>query len=280
LQHDDNIDGNLAKAFGRSAARPPLVDGEAYGALLEKLLAEGRGYGKTESVAAYRLRNLQIVSEDEDGNEQGKSGARVEPLYIVMDTKYFPNEYARSLVMQDIAMHYARRIIGEEDVNGHDYKGPGIWTSKTAAFEFDYKRREGLDETGKPLNIYDPDPDAYRLCLKVPEGIRIPTAWGEPWHLKAGGTLAVRERDIPALAEALQSIRDGKATPEEALFDQKPDGKRAARFDVYGMNPGFLEENYKPVFLKEATQKLMRTAAAPVSATATPAKVIPLGKPA
>lgn len=280
MQNDASIEGNLARTFGRSAARAPLVDGEAYAALLEKLLGEGRGYGKTESVAAYRLRNLQIVAEDEDGNTGGKTGARVEPLYIIMDTKYFPNEYARSLVMQDIAMHYARRIIGEEDVNGHDYKGPGIWTSKISAFEFDYKRREGQDEAGKPLNIYDPDPDAYRLCLKMTEGIRIPTAWGEPWHLKAGATLTVRERDIPALAEALQSVREGRATAEAALFITKPDGTQAARFDVYGMNPGFLEENYKPVFLKDATQRMLRPFAPSVPLTAIPAKVIPIGKPA
>jgi hypothetical protein len=244
--------GTAAKAFQDNAAPPPVMAAGEYMLALEKLLAEGKGFGKTEPVAAYLLRDLMLM--DEASNAQA---VKIQQLYIIMDITQWPNEYGRSLVMQDIAVQYAKRVVGENDINAADFKGPGLWTAKKSSFEGDYIRRAGNNEYGRPNNIWEPDPQAFRLALAFNKAATIPTQWGT-WTIEAGGTLAVREKDIPALAEALQSVRDGRATAESALYTIGKDGNAVAKFDVYGMAPEFLEDNYKPVNLSEATHKTMR----------------------
>lgn len=245
--------GNAAKAFQEKAAPPRVMAADEYMAALEKLLAEGKGFGKTEPVAAYLLRDLMLM--DESSNVQD---VKIQQLYIVMDIKQWPNEYGRSLVMQDIAVQYAKRVVGENHINDADFKGPGLWTAKKSAVEGDYIRREGNNEYGRANNLWDPNPQAFRLALTFNKAATIPTQWGT-WTIEAGGTLAVREKDIPALAEALQSVRDGKATAGTALYTIGQDGNPVAKFDVYGMAPKFLEENYKPVTLSEATHKTVQS---------------------
>ena len=249
--------GNAAKAFQENAAPPPVMAAREYMAALEKLLADGKGFGKTEPVAAYLLRDLMLMD-----NLDNVQDIKIQQLYIIMDIKQWPNEYGRSLVMQDIAVQYAKRVVGENHINDADFKGPGLWTAKKSAIEGDYVRREGNNEYGRANNVWDPNPQAFRLALSFNDAATIPTQWGT-WTIKAGGTLAVREKDIAALAEALQSVRDGKATAETALYTVGKDGNPVAKFDVYGMAPEFLEENYKPVSLSEATHKTMRVFKAP-----------------
>ena len=249
--------GNATAAFQDKAAPPPVMAAGEYMAALEKLLAEGKGFGKTEPVAAYLLRDLMLL--DETNNTQA---VKIQQLYIVMDIKQWPNEYGRSLVMQDIAVQYAKRVVGENDINAADFKGPGLWTVKKSSFEGDYLRSVGNNEYGRPSNIWEPDLQAFRLAISFNKAATIPTQWGT-WTIEAGGTMAVREKDIPALAEAVQSVRDGRATAETALYTVGQDGNPLAKFDVYGMAPKFLEANYKPVSLSEATHKTTRTFKSP-----------------
>lgn len=249
--------GKAVKAFQDKAAPPAVMAAGEYMLALEKLLTEGKGFGKTEPVAAYLLRDLMLL--DEANNAQA---VNIQQLYIVMDIKQWPNEYGRSLVMQDIAVQYAKRVVGENEINAADFKGPGLWTAKKSAIEGDYIRREEKNEYGRANNVWDPNPQAFRLALTFNKAATIPTQWGT-WTIEAGGTLAVREKDIPALAEALQAVRDGRATAESALYTVGKDGTPVAKFDVYGMAPEFLEDNYKPVNLSEATHKTMRAFKAP-----------------
>ncbi|MDE1151190.1 MAG: hypothetical protein PW788_01535 [Micavibrio sp.] len=272
LSGDNTTNSTLGRAFDDSAAKAPVLGANAYYQLLEKLLVQGKGYGKTEAIAAYRLHNLQLVTDMDHGPSRPQE-VEIKPLYVVMDLAEYPNSYVRSLVMQEIALSYARRMVGEGDLNAPDFKGPGVWTAKVASFEFDYNRRDGVDDDGKPLHIYDPNPEAYRLCLPIPAATSIPTQWGEAWEIGAGGTLAVRERDVAALAEALHAVRTKRMTAEEALFTKKPDGTMVAAFDVYGMAPDFLQDNYKPVFLKEETRAIIN--AAPAVKPAKPAIIRP-----
>lgn len=243
---------NLAEVFAECAPPPPLMAAEDYCALLETLLAEGTGHGKTKPVAAYLLRNLRLMSAD-SGEE---SEVEIKPLYLVMDPEEWPNEYGRTLALKDIWEQYMSRMIGEQDMNAPDFNGPGLWTAKQSSFDEDYLRREGLDNNGKRVNLYDPDPDAYRLCLTVEKRITIPVQWGT-YTIGNGGTIALREKDIPSLAEALKAVRNGQTTIEDALYTKDKHGKTIARFDVYGMEPGFLEKNYGNVTLKPETQDIL-----------------------
>ncbi len=243
---------DLAEAFNANAPPPPQLQPEQYRRLLEYLVRDGEGYGKVKHVAAYPLRNIRLVTEEE-GHADKQQEIPLPDLYVVMDPVFWPNEYIRTLGMEDIARQWSKRIVEEKDINAPDFKGPGVWTAEKAAFEEDYIRREGVDEYGKPLTIYDPNPDTYRVCLYLPGAVTIPATWGN-YSMGPGGALAVREKELPALAEALQSIREGKATTAEALYTQNSKGETVARFDVYGMDPGFLEDNYDPVKLKQETQ--------------------------
>lgn len=239
------VEGNLARDFKAQAEKPGVMKPDDYRRTLEKLLEDGRGFGKTEPVAAYLLRDLRIVKPGSKVTD-----VKVEPLYVVMDLKEWPNTYARSLAMQDIFTSYARRIVGEHDINAPDFQGPGLWTAKRKGFDGDYNLRDGTDD------IYEPDPLAYRVCIDVDEAVTIPVQWGT-YTVGAGGAIAVRAKDVEPLAEALQSIRDGRASVEDALYTENADGKKVAKFDVYGMEPGFRKDNYGPVILPKETQETL-----------------------
>ena len=241
----------LSSQFNENAPAPQVLEPEAYRQLLEKLLGEGTGWGKTEAVAAYFMGPMQFINQTPAGDE--KEEIEVKPLYVVMDLKEWPNTYGRKLCVMDITERYGRRMVGEADINAPDFTAPGIWTAPKNAFEGDYIRRQGNDEYGEPLRIYDPDPAAFRICMEIDQAVTIPTHWGEPWPARPGGCIAVREREVPELVAALQEIRAGRKTAEQALYTTDRDGKVITKFDVYGMNPGFLKKNYKPVSLLPQT---------------------------
>lgn len=249
-------DGSPAKDFEKAAPPPPVMEPEAYFLLLEKLVTEGLPFGKTEPVAAYFMTDIKFDQLDEGGNKVGETKIEVKPAYIVMDMNVLTNEYARRLTAEDIAVQYMKRNLGLKDVNAPDFKGSHIWSAKPKAFEDDYKRREGLNEYGKQTNVWDPRPDAFRLTLKFNEAATIPVEWGT-YPMPIGSALAVRARDLPDVVAALQSVRSGEKPIAEALYKINEEGETVARFDVYGMDPGFLEANYKPVELKPETTQVI-----------------------
>lgn len=222
---------------------PIVLDAQGYANLLEKLVVHGQGYGKTEPVTAFKLHNIRLVTETESGLDEVDKEVNVEQLYIVMDQTEYPNDYVQKLVITDIMSKYARKVIGESELNEPEFKGPGLWTSKTSSFEFDYNKSEEVD------NQFDPDPEATRICLTLDQPVIIPTQWGQPFTIEAGGTLAIRENDFAELVERLTDIRAGKISVTEALL--KSDSESI--LDVYGMNPGFLEANYGDVSPKPET---------------------------
>ncbi|MEZ0260415.1 MAG: hypothetical protein ACAH80_05355 [Alphaproteobacteria bacterium] len=241
--------------FNAKAKPPQTMDAEDYRMLLEKLLATGKGYGKTERVVAYELSDIILGTEKMVKKKLVESEERVEveKLYLVMDIKQWPNAYVRRLGMREIGSLYMARMAGEQQINAHDFKAPGLWTSKKKAFEGDYTATDELDENGNHAFIYKPNHDAFRLCMKVTHDMTIPVKWGT-YMIGKGGMLAVRQEHVESLAAALEDIRSGKTTAEKALFTTDREGKRVTEFDVYGMDPGFLESNYKPVKLAPETE--------------------------
>lgn len=241
---------DLNKKFAEEAKAPALMDANTYRQTLERLLAVGKGYGKTESVAGFLLPDLRIVTETKTGLTETDKIVKVEKLYIIMDLDQYPQEMQRGLVVKDIAKNWGGKTIGERELEDPDFKGPGLWTNKQGAFEFDYVKAN----PSRTDSVFKPNPEAFRVTLQTNETILMPVQWGT-FKVEAGGTLAVRERDIQELATALQSIRDGKATAEEALYAKNDKGQTVAKFDVYGMEPKFLENNYNPVKLKDSTKE-------------------------
>lgn len=241
---------DLNKKFDAEAKAPELMDANTYHQTLRRLMAIGKGYGKTENVAGFLLPDLRIVTETKTGLTETDKVVKVEKLYVIMDLDQYPQEMQRGLVVKDIAKNWGGKTIGERDLEDPDFKGPGLWTNKQAAFEFDYLKAN----PSRTDSVFKPNPEAYRVTLQTNETIIMPVQWGT-FKVEAGGTLAIRERDILALAEALDAISKGKATVEEALYAKNEKGQTVAKFDVYGMEPKFLENNYNPVKLKDSTKE-------------------------
>jgi len=242
-------------SFNDKAKPPRVMDAQEYRQLLEELLGKGKGYGKTERVAAYELSDIILGTEKLVRKKlvDGEERIAVEKLYLVMDLKQWPNAYVRLLGMKEIGGQYMARMAGEQQINAHDFKAPGLWTSKKKAFEADYTETDEVDENGNHASIFVPKPESFRLCMTVKHNMTIPVMWGT-YMIGKGGALAVRQQNVEEVAAALDDIRTGRKTAEDALFTTDAKGNLLARFDVYGMDPGFMEANYKPVTLSPETQ--------------------------
>jgi hypothetical protein len=240
-----------------------LVTPEEYVSLLRDLVAKGAFYGKTKDVAAYQIRDLHFVTENEEKQDEvSKDVEFKEKLMMTFDLKFWPTEYSRHLAVKDVAMKWAGRMVGERDLNHPDFKGPGMWTSKKSNFDFDYVKVP-TDADGQD-DLYAPNPEGRRLCMQVKDAARIPTGWGETFLVPANGTLAVRERDLPKLVHALEKIAGG-AKPEDVLYTDQPASGSAA-IDVYGMMPKFLAQNYGLVAAKPESQAVLATFRTPGAA--------------
>ncbi len=258
---------SLTDQFPDTPKEPELMDATTYQSVLESLLGEGQGWGKTVNVGAYLLEDITLVTETSSGKDETAKNISVEKLYVTMDLDQYKSEHVRGLVIKDIAKNWGGKTIGERDLDDPDFKGPGIWTIKQGSFEFDYLKEDENDRTN---SIHKPNPEAYRVCLTVDEDVKIPVQWGD-FVVEAGGTLAIRERDVQELAEALTAIKNGETTAEEALYTTNDSGDQVARFDIYGMEPGFLEDNYGLVELKAETQATNATFASANTNVAKPA---------
>lgn len=233
------------------AAPPSLMTPEAYCAMLEKLLGEGKGYGKTKGVGGYLMQDIKLETETSSGKTETVKNLTVEKLYVVMDLDQYKSETVRKLVIKDIAKNWGGKTVHERDLESPDFKGPGLWTIKKGSFEFDYIPS---DPNNLGTGAWKPNPEAFRVTLTTDTPIKMPVQWGD-FVVEKGGTVAIREKDVAELAAALQSIRSGEKTIEEALYAKDKSGNTVSKFDIYGMEPKFLENNYDPVALKAATQE-------------------------
>ncbi len=234
-----------AKQFKKNAAPTEIMDTETYRAMLEKLVTQGKTYGKTEPVGAYQLKDIKLVTERSAGGDETAQDISVEPLYLVLDPEIY-NDIARPLVVKDMAENWGQKLVHERDLDSPDFKGPGIWLQKAGNLEFDYvPAAEGEEQKAKSL--FKPNDKAYRVTLQVEQDVKIPVPWAGGFVVKKGGTIAIRERDVPQLVQALEDIKAGNTTAEDALFKTDDQGNKVTTFDVYGMEPGFCEKNYNPI---------------------------------
>lgn len=256
---------SLSKEFDTAKSTPEILSPTAYQAILEQLVTQGVGLGKTQNVGAFLTRDINIVTETRLGEVETSKNLKVEAAYILLDMAHYPLEQQRGLVIKDTAKNWAHKVIRERELDAPDFRGPGIWLNKQSAVEFDYIPVDASDAKNSERK---PNPEAYRVCLGVSTPVNIPVQWDGGFFIASGGTLAIRERDIQDLAVALKSIRDGKATAAEALFS----APNVAKFDIYGMEPGFAVAQYGSVPLKAETQAL-QTVAAPSGL-----KILPMPK--
>ncbi len=257
--------------FNKKSEPPVQVDAKTYQAILENLVANGDGWGKTKNVGGYFLASLDFETKTSSGKVETRNTVDfAKKMYITMDVDQYPSEYLRNLVIQDITKKWGGKLIKEREQQSPDFSGPGLWLLKKDNFEGDYKPLDAKS------NTYAPDPTAWRVMLGVDKAVKIPVVWAGGFTIEAGGHLAVRQKDIPALAQALADIKAGKTTAEEALYvtDEKSK-ERIAKFDIYGTEPKFQDNNYAPIVLNDVTKDIQAQFKAKPASAAKPAANTP-----
>jgi len=247
---------SLTQEFDQKAATHGIMGVQQYYDLLTTLTQQTSGWGKTANVGAYLLPDITLVTEKKAGGVETSKNISVEKLYITIDRDQYPLESQRQMIIRELCRNYGGKTIGERELNSADFQAPGVWTLKQSNFEFDYLK---VDPTDRTNSEHKPNPEAYRICYATTSDIKIPVQWAGGFAIATGGTIAVRERDIVDLCQALADVKAGVKTAAEALLTTNDKGALVSRFDVYGMEPGFLEKNYNPVSLKDTSLAAMAT---------------------
>lgn len=250
----------LTPAFTQKKDPPALMDAQTYFALVETLVDAGYGLGKTANVAAFKFPDIEIETLTSDGASETKNVVNTnvnkgkEKAYLLIDPAHYPLPQQHAMLVGEMARNYGGKMLRERDLP--DLSKAGVWVNKASAVEFDYRPVDANDKTN---NIWEPNPEATRVCLTMTQPVRVPVTWDGGFEIQTGGTLAVRERDFALLAEAVRSVRVGTATVEDALYS----APGVAKIDIYGMEPGFADRQYGPVALKAGSQALRVVLAAP-----------------
>jgi len=194
-------------------------DMEAYRKLLEKLLAEGTGVGRSKDIAALPAgdgKHFVITSDIKLAADFKKGGGKPPQLH------------------------------------GNDVRKRTI-----AQVEAGYIPADPSD----PDNIvWKPNPAAHRIAIKIEENIVIPSRQEEAYEVETGDMLLLQQKHVRRLAEALDKIRSGQLTPEDALLEREPStGQLVAIFNVYNLDPstfGFFPDSHVPVELSAETKAI------------------------
>lgn len=220
----------------------PKVTEAQYLGLLDALVSQGQAASKKSSIIAIPLLPLQIVTLNNAGNSETKQEMPLDN-FLVFDRLLYTDKSAVEGV-QNLFKDYGycvTNLTAEQTIQ--ICKGSlkpvvagiaeGVWVMVKKNLNSDYQLVEGSE------NTFQVKEGTGRLCLPVDGNFNIPTQWGD-FNVRNGGHAAIRLSDVPALTEALQKIRSGKSTIKDELYTA--DGK--AKFDVYGMDPGFFDNNY------------------------------------
>lgn len=265
------------KTFDGAAAapqEPTVLTPKQYFDLLEQLVIDGKGIGKTSNVTAYKLPEITVETLTDTGeHETTNTIAFKKDVYILFDREKWPREnaLATDAAIEDLGKNWGKKTVqvnragedmeAEGDIEAAvadkvkalmgiaDLSKAGVYVSTANNFEDDYA------PTAPGSTDYMPNPDGKRVALTVTEDIVLPVSWypGATFDVAKGGTIVTRERpqkdgedvgQYPELAAAIASVRSG--TPiEEAIYDEKG----VPKFDVWGLHPGFREANYGDVEL-------------------------------
>jgi len=192
---------------------PQPISTQEYQKLLESLLAEGKAYAIARNIAAI---------------------------------PYGTDNRGRDLFIVSTDLAEARRVKNEGITDSDELEKLGFKVMKA------HRLRNLYDsDTSDPDHlVWKPNPRNMRIALPVSQSTVILAPWGGPYEISAGGQISMPLLEYKRLAETFNAIRYGQTTAEEAFFENDTFnglGKKA-KFDVYGIEPGFLEKaDYIPI---------------------------------
>ncbi|MDD3029256.1 MAG: hypothetical protein PHS57_03110 [Alphaproteobacteria bacterium] len=238
------------------------ISPQDYYSLLKELAYESKGYGKTADVCAYELVGIKICTKTSGGQVETEREVKLEPVHLCFDPKMHPTKMGREAIMERLAILWAAKVVGKRELSSNEVEGPGVWVSENKKFHFDYIPKGGhVNDFGETVTDgYSPNPEAVRLAIILDKDTVLSAPWASGQFIAKGGSLAMREAQLPELLRAIEQIERGEVTIEKALYTTNDSGERVARFDIYPMegptaaNPkGFLLGNYGETDLKPET---------------------------
>lgn len=241
------------------AKAPAVVDTTTYIKFLEGLIAQGAVFGRAKPIAGYMTQDMIIETLKSAGGEtETKNTLSVQRALIALDLDEHQTQDIRDRTIEDMGVRWGQKMVHKREVGSSDLVASGVWILKEGTFKEDYMPADASD----PANtIFNPNPDAFRVCVTVSAPVTFLMNYGAEFTIDKGGVLAIREKHVAGLVDALENIRRAPAkkraaVAEAELFTTNDKGQRIAKFDVYGMKPGFLEGNYAAREAKPATKGL------------------------
>lgn len=128
----------------------------------------------------------------------------------------------------------------------------GVWTVDAFNLKSKYDSFEDKDFP----DVYLPKPESLRVIAPVNaegyDGIEMPTSWGT-FKVQNGGHIAIAvtddDNDQTGYQQFLRNMdlkKEENKTTSELFLDMKEEGTRS-KLDIYGIEPGFVQNNYKSV---------------------------------
>lgn len=249
------------------------LDEFEYMNLLERLLEEGKPYAKTTPRFAYAWPALVVHTETSGGALETEKEVNPD-VYIVFDPAGFPTSLERESAFEAIVNRFSVKAVLQEDMRAVDFRGPDLWIVEGKKFRAEF---EPDPSTPRRFLPNEEARTSLRQCLSIGETVEFPVQWGT-FIVEAGGAIATRVSDMPAIRAALDAVAretaflTAAAAPEKTAEDMREEtracivrhlynGDGTTLFDVYGMKPGFLEKNYDLQVIEG--QKPVRTPAPP-----------------
>ena len=233
------------------------VDCEQYADLLQQLVNNGLRVGKTEDAFVYDFandpdlkdkqitigtQNLDVISQEaavQSYNDYDPKQESKRQKVLIIDAKVYNTAEKREKLISRMKMMLA--------TTGR-FEAEGIYMNERRKITDDYL----FENSGKPeIQSIKPNPDAVRVAYKISDkAVKIPVQWGD-YTIEKDGSVVVREKDMQELKKALTAYQSDK-NPDHLL---QPDGK--AKFDVYGTDPFFVEDNYSNIYSDDQYRKYL-----------------------
>lgn len=236
---------------------------EYYQHVVEPLMSSTDVQQKTTQLYVFPLSTaeeyitMNKFNRDETGRAIGDHTVGTEKdnsknnMFLVFSTDVYDQQQATmayltinqmsTLVKSNLQSEELMALIAGQERYKLNVSAYGMWTMNGKDLGSKYK-----PETA---NLFSPNPESWRVFSEVPaiagyDGINIPTTWGD-FNIDTGGHLAISKEGYEAFAA---TATDPSLLREDRMQAYLTGGTTILSVhDVYGIEPGFVANNYKPV---------------------------------
>lgn len=242
--------------------------------VVQALKEQGQAMQKTASIFAWPLgvaeewATKDISGEAEtvkalgnhDVSDVEKNNARNELFLVFSDHEFNYKTAIQTYTMAHTMAAMAKTSLSSEQISALqagqlrytlNTAAYGVWTMDANSLKAKYDRYED----NRFPDVYIPKAEAMRVIAPIHaegyDGIEMPTTWGS-FKVQNGGHVAVAvtedENDPTGYQQFQRNMDLAKDQPNtaELFLATKEEGLRSV-LDIYGIEPGFVQSNYKLV---------------------------------